>query len=1303
MTLSIELFKACCASVAKMAKFASLDPLFGPPTGSAAEYLKKQNFSFDDIKNYYREALQKGPFILELAFQESEGVEENILTPFREKNNLGSDDLRKRIVGICRRLYSPEIFEELLQELTDVELEKILNQVGEGNTIFQAPDAFLPFLIKAANVASEDVVFQLLLSQKLLFQAVDYKLRSAILNDPRGKPLGVLSSFAKMKLRVNLVQKQIPPKEKQKSQSEQSGDTNAAKNIAQEIALYQNAVNQMSNCLQAQGPLLEQLHDSIAHFQQEVGAAVLEKAEKMQLSTPRDKVESETSGLGDVVDEVQKLTKQAVELLGEIRIEFSHNLLGPVLENQRGKIEKARTLFEKIPNTHQHKPTLANRLGIIMNAMGDPEKAAEYFRRALVLLPGSRRSERAPIESNLFHALLNRGHFDAALRYMMESLAAGSEDCNLFDTERYVPEKILGAGGMGVTFLCNDSYEDRKVVVKTLWRYATGNIKDIFSEAFTARKIDDPHIVKIYDIGRHRANRPFIVMEYCEGFSLEAYLKEVYKGESVKIEDALYIILEVAKGLSAAHRLNPPIIHRDIKPTNILFNPKKGDVKIIDFGIACMLPEPEKISRTVSLASASVIAKNMAGTWGYMAPEQQRGEAGLDPRVDMFSLGKTLMFLLTGKTPPPENIFALKADVREVVGELVGYCLMPHAGERYNCNQVIDKIQEIQTALAAKKTSGTASEPVKPGTSTSIAATPATEDDGMLDAPILEGDDAGMGIDLASSVQTAQLAEESAVSSVAPVQARDSQLITSKPDSQRMGKVPLPPALVTPAPTGAAPAVTTSGSQRLGKTPLPPAPIISAPMTAAPAMAAPTSGSQRLGKAPMSPAPTAPAPAPVEQEMQTLFDSSDIATEDSHEHAAPEGFVVTGEDNEQSQPGGIEEEVVEELTEEVVDEVAEQDVPVAVDQEVVATEISADEPQALSTEISADEPEALSTEPEPDPAPQMAGAMAYDLPADFKPLYDLETPTSATSDMKVEDGGEVVGSHIHVKEMEQGESCSIKPKSPLPKIDLPFGYHWSTVEEGDIVICDKDGATMIYVPPGPFFMGRDGEDVFPQESPEHEVTLEGFLIDQCPVTWYQYNLFCEETKRKPPANPGWEVDVSQPVVNITWEDANAYAKWAGKALPTEAQWEKAAKGGQFFDGDELRMQKNQLPRRKYPWGDVPPNDGGVWRANCVQEPEFGERSCSPVGTYVQGASPYGCFDLAGNIWEWCEDWYLESYYSSSPPTNPKGPRNGNGHVVRGGAWNSDHLYITATYRTWMEPDNWWSILGCRTALAIKAR
>ena len=205
--------------------------------------------------------------------------------------------------------------------------------------------------------------------------------------------------------------------------------------------------------------------------------------------------------------------------------------------------------------------------------------------------------------------------------------------------------------------------------------------------------------------------------------------------------------------------------------------------------------------------------------------------------------------------------------------------------------------------------------------------------------------------------------------------------------------------------------------------------------------------------------------------------------------------------------------------------------------------------------------------------------------------------------------------------------------------------------------------SMAQVPAGEFMMGSRTGDA--DEQPVHRVYVETFFMDKYQVSVGQYAKFLEGTSQDAPAE--WSVmnksrHQNRPVVNIDWADAIAYCTWAGKRQPTEAEWEKAARG---TDG------------RTYPWGNELPK--GV-HANMKKEKWSDHYVLSPVGMYEEGKSPYGIYDMAGNVWEWVSDWYDPDYYASSPSKNPTGPLKGQSKVIRGGSWGSGPKNLRASDR-----------------------
>lgn len=231
--------------------------------------------------------------------------------------------------------------------------------------------------------------------------------------------------------------------------------------------------------------------------------------------------------------------------------------------------------------------------------------------------------------------------------------------------------------------------------------------------------------------------------------------------------------------------------------------------------------------------------------------------------------------------------------------------------------------------------------------------------------------------------------------------------------------------------------------------------------------------------------------------------------------------------------------------------------------------------------------------------------------------------------------------------------------------ELPTATENLDLDIGSTMISDKDGMTMLYVPAGEFTMGSDADDAllecekhrsdcdrnwFTDEEPPHAVYLDAFWIDLTEVTNATYKLCVDAGGCNPPNDLKYYNDsnyANHPVVYVDYNQAAGYCEWAGRRLPTEAEWEKAARG---TDG------------RPYPWGFKDPGadllnyNGRVGRT-------------TKVGSYENGRSFYGAYDMAGNVWEWVNDRYGENYYASSPSSNPAGPDSGGSFVLRGGSWN----------------------------------
>jgi len=263
---------------------------------------------------------------------------------------------------------------------------------------------------------------------------------------------------------------------------------------------------------------------------------------------------------------------------------------------------------------------------------------------------------------------------------------------------------------------------------------------------------------------------------------------------------------------------------------------------------------------------------------------------------------------------------------------------------------------------------------------------------------------------------------------------------------------------------------------------------------------------------------------------------------------------------------------------------------------------------------------------------------------------------------------------------------------------------------GRSTVSEKDGMTMMYIPAGEFLMGTIDESLFYEppmkledyqywdrddtsdEYPQHLVYLDAFWMDQTEVTNSMFKLFIEETGYLTDAEKSGGSSVSgysplhyssdgtnwkkplgpqsglgglsnHPVVHVSWSDAKAYCEWAGKRLPTEAEWEKAARG---YDSLE------------YPWGNnLPTYSLANYNFSTIHSSGV---QTAPVGSYPEGKSPFGVLDMAGNVREWVADLYVSNFYGSSPYKNPLAQDGSDGFLARGGSWADSALFLRSASR-----------------------
>ncbi|MFA6109158.1 MAG: SUMF1/EgtB/PvdO family nonheme iron enzyme [Candidatus Latescibacterota bacterium] len=245
------------------------------------------------------------------------------------------------------------------------------------------------------------------------------------------------------------------------------------------------------------------------------------------------------------------------------------------------------------------------------------------------------------------------------------------------------------------------------------------------------------------------------------------------------------------------------------------------------------------------------------------------------------------------------------------------------------------------------------------------------------------------------------------------------------------------------------------------------------------------------------------------------------------------------------------------------------------------------------------------------------------------------------------------------RRLERAQEETTELRAHLEELQL----RWDDLDERrKDILPEANSRLMIKIPAGPFTMGGREEDTPRNEGPVHTVYMATYYVGRFPVTNIEYREFVQCTGHRSPIH--WQRGTyptgtgQHPVVNVSWPDSQAYAQWRGARLPSEAEWEKAARG---------------TDERPYPWGTR-----FVEEEKCNCNNNVGMTTA--VNEYPEGRSPYGIWDMAGNVFEWCSDYYDEEYYKTSPGSNPRGPEGGQERVVRGGCFSETRASVRTTAR-----------------------
>ena len=811
----------------------------------------------------------------------------------------------------------------------------------------------------------------------------------------------------------------------------------------------------------------------------------------------------------------------------------------------------------------------------------------------------------------------------------------------------------LGAGGMGTVYLAEQiAVGNRPVALKVLLRKLLDDPAFLLrfqNEAASTGRIRHSNVVTIYESGQSDEGSPYIAMEYLEGETLRQVLE---RRGALPLAECAEILQQAARGLNSAHKLG--ILHRDLKPDNIfLTRSEDGDqvVKVVDFGLAKMRE-----------SAAHTLTGTVLGTPIYMSPEQCLGMKSdeLDARSDIYSLGVIVYELLAGRVPfrSETPIGYLHKHVSEAPPPLRS------AAPGLAVPSEVEKVLMKALAKAREQRHGSVIE-----FSREFGAAASSAIGAPTPAPVPTTSSVTRVLD------NLEPSPEPGTVRVNPIDGL--KYVWIPPGTFMMGCSPgdreayfqeNPPHQVT----------ITKGFW-MGQT----------PVTVAAYQRFVAATGRQMPVTPVFNTNWANRKMPIvnvtweEAQAYCEWAGGRLPTEGEWEYAARAGDT--------------------EACYGPIDEIAWYANNCGRERLDSAAMITTDEPNYFTRLIE----NGNGTKDVGQKSPNEFRLYdtignVYEWASDwYDENYYLDSPSQdppgpATGQQRVQRGGAWYEtsrgarvSYRYGQDPQQrapgnGLRCVLKTAPPEPGLELSRQTSESAphmVEENP-----KDRLKYVWIPPGTFVMGcMPGNGPGDEAKPPHFVThTKGFWMGQTPVTVAAYRRFAAATRRQMPAapmyNPGW-ANPNLPMVHVTWAEAREYCEWAGGRLPTEAEWEYAARAGSteahYGPLEEIAWYADNCGRTRLDSAKI--LSEGV--ANFVQRIVDNGGGAHEVGG--KRANALGLCDMLGNVWEWVNDWFDPNYYRNSPSQDPTGPASGENRVLRGGSWCDppQHFHVSLRHNS----------------------